>query len=44
MVYEGILTIVAAGMQSLISGNPALISSNLDGKKSSATIGYDGPD
>ena len=37
MVYDGILTVV--GWQSLISGNPALISGNLDekiwGKKSS---------
>ena len=32
MAYEGLFTTV--GWQSLISGNPALISGNLDGKSS----------
>ena len=39
MAYEGILTIAIISWQSLISGNPALISGNLDGKKRH----YDGP-
>jgi len=38
MAYDGILIVV--GWQSLISGNPALISGNLDEKKRH----YDGPD
>ena len=37
IAYDGILTVV--GWQSLISGNPALISGNLDEKWH-----YDGPD
>jgi len=36
MAYEGILTIVR--WQSLISDKPALISGNLDGKKSGTTM------
>ena len=36
MAYDGILTVV--GWQSLISGNPALTSGNLDKKKNGTTM------